>query len=188
MRLPSRAPVLVAVLAAALLGAPAAHAWVREESNRWVWYVPNHRWVDAQSDNGIDISSPTGVLYVGHGFGPTPFPVTYNWVIDNAKRNGGLDVHPLRRVKFGRHSRTVTHGGIARRVYQWKGYRADRHERVRGVLTVDLMSDDATFTYGYSVYNRVAPTSLYRRWNRRLAFIQRHILLHPRTPDFTYAP
>jgi hypothetical protein len=188
MRLPSRTLVLVAILAAALLAAPAAHAWVRKESDRWVWYVPNDRWVDAQSDNGIDISSPTGVLYVGHGFGPTPGPVTHKWAVDHLKQTGALDVHPLGRVRIGKHGRTVRHGGIARRVYRWRGYRTDRHERVRGVLTVDVMSDDATFTYGYSAYNRVAPTSLFRRWNRKLAFIQRHILLHPRTPDFTYAP
>ena len=180
--------MLVAVLTTALLAAPAAHAWVREESNRWVWYVPNHSWVDSQSDNGIDVSSPTGVLYVGHGFGPTPGPVSHKWVVGYAKSSHALDLHPLRRVKIGRGGRTVRHGTIARRVYKWKGYRTDRHERVRGVLTVDVISDNSTFTYGFAMYNRVAPRSLYRRWNRKLSFIQRHILLQPRSPDFTYAP
>jgi opacity protein-like surface antigen len=186
MREPRRALILVAVLAAALLAAPAAQAWVRKESDRWVWYVPTSKWVDAQSDNGIDISSPTGVLYVGHGFAQSPVPVTHAWVVGYVKRSHGLDLHPLRRVKVGRGSRTAVRGEIARRVYRWTGYRTDRRERVRGVLTVDVISNDAAASYGFALYNRVAPLSMYRAWSGRLAFIQRHILLHPRTPDFNF--
>ena len=188
MRVPIRTLLLIAALAMSLLAPAGAQAWVRKESNRWVWYVPNSHWVDAQSDNGIDISSATGVLYVGEGFGPTPGPVTHRSVVLYAKSSHALDLHPLRRVRIGRGGRVVRHGNIARRAYKWKGYRTDRHERVRGVLTVDVIRDDSTLTYGYAVYNRVAPRSLYRRWSGRLAFIQRHILLKPRTPDFTYAP
>jgi hypothetical protein len=188
MRSARRVLLPTLALVATLLLAPVAHAWVRKESDRWVWYVPNSRWVDAQSDNGIDISSPTGVLYVGEGFGPTPAPVSHSWVVHYAKSSHALDLHPLRRVKIGRGGRIVQHGTIARRVYKWKGYRTDRHQRVRGVLTVDVISDPSTFSYGFAMYNRVAPRSLYRRWNGRLAFIQRHILLQPRSPDFTYAP
>ena len=177
---------LLATVAVTLLMAPAANAWVREESQRWVWYVPNHSWVDAQSDNGIDISSPTGVLYVGHGFGQTPGPVTHQEVIDYLVRSRGLDVHPLRGVRFTRRGRVVEKAGIARRVYQWRAYRTDKRQRVRGVLTIDAMSNDASFTYGFATYGRVAPTSLFRRWDRRLAFIQRHIFLQPRTPDWGF--
>jgi hypothetical protein len=175
---------IVAVLAGTLLMAPAAHGWVRKESNRWVWYVPNARWVDAQSDNGIDISSPTGNLYVGHGFSQTPAPMTHAQAVDFAVKSGGLDVHPLRKVQFTRRGRPVQRQGIVRRVYKWRAFRTDRRERVRGVLTVDVMSDPATFTYGYSMYSRVAPASMFRRWDRKLAFMQRHILLQPRTPEF----
>jgi hypothetical protein len=173
---------LLAAAAGALLLAPVAHGWVRKESDRWVWYVPNQRWVEARSDNGIDISSPTGVLYVGHGFSQTPGPMTHQEVIDYLLRSGGLDVHPLRAVRFTRRGRAVAREGIVRRVYQWRAIRTDRRERVRGVLTVDVIRDDATFTYGFAVYSRVAPASLFHRWNRRLAFIQRHIFLRPRTP------
>jgi hypothetical protein len=186
MRMPHRALILVSILATALLVAPAAQAWVRKESDRWVWYVPNHHWVDAQSDNGIDISSPTGVLYVGHGFSATPGPVTHKWVVGYAKRSHALDLHPLRRVRIGKGGPTVRHGGIARRLYRWTGYRTDRRESVRGVLTVDVIANDAAMSYGFAMSNRVAPASLFRRWNDRLAFIQRHILLHPRTPDFGF--
>jgi hypothetical protein len=178
-------PVLALLLM--LVAASAAQAWVRKESDRWVWYVPNSHWVDSQSDNGIDISSPTGILYVGHGFSATPMPVTHEWVVDYTKRSGSLDQHPLRSIRFGRPGRVVTQGTVARRVYRWKGYRKDRHERVRGVMTVDVINDPSTLTYGFDVYQRVAPASLYRRWNGKLAFIQRHILLHPRTPDFSNA-
>jgi hypothetical protein len=62
--------VLLAVVAGALLVAPVAHGWVRKESDRWVWYVPSDSWVDSQSDNALQLSSPTGALYVGAGFGP----------------------------------------------------------------------------------------------------------------------
>lgn len=180
-----RLTLLIAVVTALLL-APAAHGWVRKESQRWVWYVPNHSWVDAQSDNGIDISSPTGVLYVGHGFSQTAGPTTHAEVVDYLVRSRGLDVHPLRRVRFTRRGRPVAHEGIVRRVYHWQARRTDRREPVRGVLTVDVMSNDATLTYGFSTSGRVAPTRVFRRWNKRLVFIERHILLQPRTPDLGF--
>jgi hypothetical protein len=175
---------LLAAIAGALLFAPVANAWVRKESNRWVWYVPNNHWVDAQSDNGIDISSATGVLFVGMGFGQTPGPITHQQAVDIAVRSRGLDKHPLRGVRFVRASRPVEQQGIVRRVYEWRAYRTDRHERARGVLTVDVMTGDATFTYGFSMYARAAPASQFRRWNSRLAFMQRHIYLQPRTPEW----
>jgi hypothetical protein len=184
MRLRTIRLTLLTTVVASLLLAPAAHGWVRKESQRWVWYVPNASWVDSQSDNGIDISSPTGVLYVGHGFGQTPGPVAHDDAVGYLVRNRGLDVHPLRGVRVTRRGRAVAHEGIERRVYQWRGYRTDRRERVRGVLTVDVMRDDATLTYGFSTYGRVAPARLFRRWNRRLAFMQRNIRLQPRTPEW----
>jgi hypothetical protein len=177
---------LLAAVAGTLLVAPAAHGWVRKESDRWVWYVPSHRWVDAQSDHGIDITSPTGALFVGHGFGPTVGPVTHGWAARRARRSGGLDPHPLRRVRFSRPSRPVVHDGIVRRVYRWRGYRTDRRERVRGVLTVDVINNPATFTFGYALYGRTAPTRLFGRWDRRLRFMQRHISLKPRTPEWGF--
>lgn len=178
---------VLTALAFAVLAAPAAQAWVRHESNRWVWYTPNSRWVDAQSDNGIDISSPTGALYVGHGFGPTPGPVTHSWAVNYAKSSGGLDLHPLRSVRIGRGRSAGGADGIERRVYSWRAYRKDRRERVRGVLTVETINNPTTFSYGFAMYTRVAPRSLFRRWNRRLTFIQKHIRLIPRSPDFGYA-
>ena len=177
---------LLGSLLASLLLAPAAHGWVRKDSDRWVWYVPNSKWVDAQSDNGIDISSPTGVLYVGHAFSGTPGPVTHEEVATYLVQSRALDVHPLRGVRFTRRGAPVEQAGIVRRVYEWRGFRTDRRERVRGVLTIDTMSNDLTLSYGFSSYNRVAPLRLFRRWNRRLTFIQRHILLQPRTPDWGF--
>ena len=177
---------VLTVLAFAL-AAPAAQAWVRHESDRWVWYTPTARWVDAQSDNGIDISSPTGALYVGHGFGPTPGPVTHSWAVNYAKTSRALDLHPLRDVKIGRGRAAGAAEGIERRVYRWRGYRTDRRERVRGVLTVDTIDNPESFSYGFAMYSRAAPRSLSRRWNRRLSFIQKHIRLIPRSPDFSDA-
>lgn len=178
---------VLTVLAFTALLPSAAQAWVRHESDRWVWYSPNSRWVDAQSDNGIDISSPTGALYVGHGFGPTPGPVTHSWAVNYVKTSRALDLHPLRAVRIGRGRAGGGAEGIERRVYRWSGYRTDRRERVRGVLTVDTISNPATFSYGFATYSRVAPRSLLRRWNRRLTFIQKHIRLIPRSPDFSDA-
>ena len=181
----SRVPLaLLAALAATLLVAPAAEAWVRHETDRWVWYTPNSRWVDARSDNGIDISSPTGDLYVGHGFAGTPFPVSHDFVVRYARQSRALDVHPLRRVRIARGRRAGGGGGISRRVYKWSGYRTDRRERVVGVLTVDVISDPSSFSHGFAMYSRAAPRSRYRRWARRLVFIQKNIRLRPRTPNF----
>jgi hypothetical protein len=182
-------PVLLvlAAVAAALLAAPAAQAWVRHETDRWVWYVPNSRWVNSQSDNGIDISSPTGELYVGHGFSGTPLPVTHAWVVRFVKQNRALDLHPLRRVRIGRGRSAGAGGGISRRVYKWSGYRKDRREPVVGVLTVDVIDDPATFSHGFATYSRVAPRSKWRRWSGKLRFIQKQIRLHPRTPEFEFA-
>jgi hypothetical protein len=178
--------VLLAVVAGALLAAPVAHAWVRKESDRWVWYVPSDAWVDSQSDNSLQLSSPTGALYVGAGFGPTPTPMTHERALQIAVENDGLDIHPVRRLRFIRRGRLVEHEGISRRTYEWVGYRPSRHQRVHGVLTVDVMNDDATFTYGYSLYARVAPVSLWRQWKRKLAFMESRIRLQPRTPDFGF--
>lgn len=184
MRRTSTLLVLISALAVTLFAAPAAEAWVRHETDRWVWYVPSSSWVDARSDNGIDISSPTGALYVGHGFSGSPLPVTHAWVVRFVRQNRALDVHPLRRVRMGRGRRAGSEGGISRRVYKWSGYRGDRRERVIGVLTVDVIGDQSTFSHGFATYSRVAPRSQYRRWARRLLFIQRHIFLRPRSPDF----
>jgi hypothetical protein len=176
--------VLLAVVAGALVVAPVAHGWVRKESDRWVWYVPSDAWVDSQSDNALQLSSPTGALYVGAGFGPTPAPMTHERALQIAVDNDGLDIHPVRRVRFIRRGGPVEHEGISRRTYEWVGYRPSRHQRVHGVLTVDIMNDDATFTYGFSLYARVAPVSLWRQWKRKLAFMESRIRLQPRTPDF----
>lgn len=178
--------ILLGAIAAALLAAPSAQAWVRKESDRWVWYVPNARWVDSQGQNGIDLTSPTGHLFVGHGFGPTPYAITHDEAVDIAVQNSGLDPHPLRSVRLSAAGGPTTHEGVVRRVYKWRGYRTDRKERVRGVLTVDVMNDDATFTYGYSLYARTAPLSLFKRWDRKLLFMQRNIRLQPSTPEWGF--
>ncbi len=163
--------------------APSAQAWVRHESANWVWYVPNSSWVDAQSAAGIDVSSPTGALYVGEGFSSSAVPVTHKWVVRYLKRSHALDLHPLRKVKIGRGNRVHGGGGIVRKVYKWRGYRTDRHESVRGVLTVDIMNGG----YGFASYDRVAPKRLYKKWARRLKFIEKHILLVPHSQDWGYA-
>jgi hypothetical protein len=177
---------LLAALAGALLAAPIAHGWVRKESDRWVWYVPNDSWVDSQSDNTIQLSSSTGALYVGAGFGPTAAPMTHERALEIAVENDGLDIHPVRRVRFIRRGGPVVHEGISRRTYEWIGYRPSRQQRVHGVLTVDVMNDDATFSYGYSLYARVAPVALWKRWKRKLAFMESKIRLQPRSPDFGF--
>ena len=178
--------VLLAVMAGALLAAPVAHGWVRKESDRWVWYVPSQSWVDSQSDHALQLSSPTGALYVGAGFGPTTAPMTHERALRIAVENDGLDIHPVRRVRFIRRSGPVEHEGISRRTYEWVGYRPSRRQRVHGVLTVDVMNDDSTFTYGYSLLARVAPASMWRGWKRKLAFIESNIRLQPSTPDFGF--
>jgi hypothetical protein len=149
--------------------------------------VPKGDWVDSQSDNGIDISSPTGSIHVGLGFGPTIGPVTHEWAVDVAVNRGGLDPHPLRKLKLGRGSKPKQRQGIVRRVYKWRAYRSDRGERIKGVLTVDTFSDPLTLTHGYSLASRGAPSKKYRRWKKKLALMQKQIRLQPRSPEWGWA-
>jgi hypothetical protein len=172
-----------ASVAEAAASAPDARAALaRKEGRWWTYYVPTRRWVARESVGGIDVSSPTGVLYFGQGFGATPGPVTHEEVVELALREDGLDVHPLRRVRISGGSRPRQVGPAVRRSYSWTGVRTNRRERVRGVLDVDIHSDDATFTYGYAMHNRAAPVGLWRRWSGRLKTYERLLLYKPQSP------
>jgi hypothetical protein len=175
---------LALALLGSLLAAAPSSAWVRKESQWWVWYVPKSNWAAAQSAQGIDISSPTGVLYVGHAFSATPLPWTHDQVVDHIRDHDAFDVHPLRKLRVADGSAIRTHETVERRTYKWKAYRTDRDERVRGLLTVDIIADDSTFTYGFASYNRVAPADEFDRRNKTLKRIQKSIFFQPRSPDF----
>jgi opacity protein-like surface antigen len=172
---------LAALLAAAVtLGsAGAAQAWVRREGRWWTYYLPTSHWVAAESASGLDISSPTGVLYAGYGFSSSPFPLTHQQVVDYTVRSGGLDVHPVRSVRFTSRSGYTRAGPALRRIYQWQGVRTDRRERVRGVFTVDVFRDDATTTYGFAASTRVTPTAQFSQQPLLRTVVQR-MFFHPR--------
>ena len=170
-----------ALLVAALMltCTAAAQAWVRHDGRWWTYYLPTSRWVAAESSAGIDISSPTGVFYVGYGFSGSPFPLTNQQVVDYTVRTGGLDVHPLRAVHFTSRSRYSHVSTALRRVYNWTAVRTDRREKVRGVLTVDVFRSDATATYGFAASTRVSPTAQFRRQDPLLVTVLHRIFYHP---------
>lgn len=180
------ARVLIATAFVLLLTAGPASAWVRKESQWWVWYVPNGDWNAAQSSTTIDITSPTGVLYVGNGWSSWSVPVDHAWVVDLLRDNNGFDPHPLRNLRVGRGSGEVCQETVCRRKYRWRAYRTDRDEKVTGRLTVDVIRDDLTFTYGWATSNRSAPTRAFRREDRKLRRIERSIFFKPRTPEFNF--
>lgn len=173
----------LAILGALLTAAPAS-AWVRKESQWWVWYVPNNDWAAAQSSTTIDITSPTGVLYVGVGWASTSFPRTHEDVVDTLVTNNGLDPHPLTRIKMGRGSKPVTNDTVTRRKYKWSAYRTDRRERIKGRLTVDIIRDDLTLSYGFATSNRAAPARTFGKHDKTLRRIERNTLYQPRSPEF----
>lgn len=181
-----RLALLPLVLLASLAVAAPSSAMVRKESQWWVWYVPKANWVAAQSAEGIDITSPTGTLYVGYAFSATPRPWTHREVIDLIVSNNAMDPHRERNVRIGNGSRVRRHGAVYRWTYKWTAYRADRNERIRGFLTVDIIRDDSTYTYGFGAYNRSAPVGLWDRWNERLTRVQKNIRFKPRSPDFDF--
>ena len=88
---------------------------VRKEGRFWTYYVPDAKWGAVENQNGIDISSPTGTYYLGHGFSPTPGPVTFDQMLDFAKQYGSLDAHPLRDRKLGAPSAPVADGQAKQR-------------------------------------------------------------------------
>jgi hypothetical protein len=180
------ARLVIATAVVLLLAAGSASAWERKESQWWVWYVPTDNWNAAQSATTIDITSPTGVLYVGNGWSSWPAPVDHAWVIDLLRSNSGFDPHPLRNLRVGRGSRQVCQETVCRRRYRWRGYRTDRDEKVTGRLTVDVIRDELTFSYGWATSNRSAPTRQFARENRRLRRIERRIFFKPRTPEFNF--
>lgn len=178
--------LLLALLTCAGPAAPAADAKLKRHENRyWVWYAPGG-WTAAWGRAGIDITSPTGVLYVGQGFSGTAFPVTHREVIDYLLGSGALDVHPLRRVRIIRSRKPAPFGGGVRQKLQWKAFRTDRRERVRGTLLVDVFSDHATRAYGFASTVYVAPKRKWRKKKRKLRKVSKTLFYKPQTPDFGF--
>ena len=182
--------LVLAAIAAALLcpliATGTASAWERKESQWWVWYVPNDDWNAAQSATTIDVTSPTGVLYVGSGWSAWPAPVDHDWVIALLRKHDGFDPHPLRKLRVGGGSREVCQETVCRRRYKWRAYRTDRDEKITGRLTVDIIRDDLTYSYGWATSNRSAPAKQFGREDKKLRRVERNIRFKPRTPEFDF--
>lgn len=175
----------LAVLGALVAAGPAS-AWERKESQWWVWYVPNDDWNAAQSSTTIDITSPTGALYVGVGFSSWPEPVTHREVIRLMKDHDAFDPHRYRDLHVGHGSKAVVHDTVSRRKYKWSAYRTGRKEAIKGRLTVDVIRDDSTATYGWAVSNRSAPADGFGKQDKKLRRIERNVRFKPRTPEFDF--
>lgn len=82
-------------------------------------------------------------------------------------------------MRFTSRGRPFRYGLWDRQISNWTGRRIDRHEWVRGVLTLDLLNDASTGTYADEAFTRVGPAAVWRRWARTLLFVQNHIVYKP---------
>lgn len=173
----------LAALALAVQAGEAATAqkpgWVRWEGRSFICWLPSRDWRVAESMSGIDISSPTGDLYVGFAFATnSPAPVTTEQVIQYVYSNGGLDIHPVSGVRVLKTGRPFAFAGGTRQIVEWTGVRQHRlkgRQTVHGVLTVDVFSDPSIGAYGFGSYARVAPVSQWKKQAATLKTIQDRI-------------
>lgn len=178
-----RSLLIAASLAAVatLVAAPAsAEKLKRQESRWWVWYAPPG-WVSAESANGIDITSPTGVLHAGYGWSGSAFPVSHRDVRDYVAGSGGLDVHPLARVSFPRTGRPFAFAGGTRQVSVFRAFRRNRRQWIKGVLKVDVFNPSAG-AYGFATSVIGAPVRKFKRSRRTLNRVLRLIFYKPHSP------
>ncbi len=154
----------------------------RCEGRYFICWTPT-RWLAVESQNGLDISSPTGTFYVGFAFSRWYRPVTFDgllrYFLQVQRRFGrGIDLHPLTAIRFTSRGRPYPWGIWERQISTWTARRTDRGERVRGVLTIDIHNDPGTF-YGDEGFSRVAPVARWRTMARTLLYVQNHIKYKP---------
>jgi opacity protein-like surface antigen len=179
-----RFPVALSLLAALALvvAGPASGAQLkRHESRWWVWYGPPG-WVSAESANGIDITSPTGVFHAGYGWSSSAFPLNNGEVRDYLASSGGLDVHPLARLSFLRTGRAFSFAGGTRQVSVFRAYRTNRRQWIKGILKVDVFNDESTGSYGFAASVTGAPLREFRASRSALDRIVKLIFFKPRSP------
>jgi len=151
----------------------------RHESRWWVWYAPP-RWVAAESANGIDITSPTGVLHIGYGFSGTAFPISQAEVREYLTESGGLDSHPLSRVAFLRTGRPFAFAGGMRQISVFRAYRTNRRQWIRGILKIDVFESGGAPGFAASVIG--APVRQFRGSRSTLERVLKLIFFKPRSP------
>jgi len=172
---------LVSALVLSVAGPASGAKLKRHESRWWVWYGPPG-WVSAESANGIDVTSPTGVLHAGYGWSGTAFPVSHGEVRDYVTGSGGLDVHPLARVSFPRTGRPFSFAGGTRQVSAFRGYRTNRRQWIKGIVKVDVFNDASAGAYGFATSVYGAPVRKFRRSRSILDRILGLIFYKPRSP------
>lgn len=162
---------------------PDAASWIRRELQHFIVWVPDNSWNTVNSTNGVDITSALGELNVSAGFSGWPYPLTIKDIVDYGLKTGGFDAHPLSNAKLTPQGPAHPFGkGTTRQIFNLSGYRTDRKERVRGVVTIDVFNFPATGVYGYDAYTRVAPVTQWQRVAGTLLYIQKHITYKPKTP------
>jgi hypothetical protein len=160
----------------------AAPKLVRKETKYWTYYVPDAKWGASGNANGIDITDPVGDLYLGHGFSPTPGPVTFEQMLDFAKQYGSLDAHPLRDLKVGAPSAPTPDGPATARHVNYTAVRTDTGDPMSGTIKIDIFRNDAQQLYAYAAWVRTTPTAQAARWQPVLEQMQHLLFYHPQSP------
>jgi hypothetical protein len=155
---------------------------VRKQGKFWTYYVPDAKWGAVENANGIDISSPTGTYYLGHGFSPMAGPVSFEQMLDFFKQYGSLDAHPVRDLELGAASAPVPDGPAKQRHVEYTAVRTDTGEPMRGIVFIDIFNDPAQGVYAYASWVRTTPAADHDKWDPVLAEMQKLLFYHPQSP------
>jgi hypothetical protein len=160
---------VVAVLAPA--GA-ASSAWIHWQGRHFTCWIPDRHWQVVESDNGLDISSPTGLAEVSFAYatnGPSNYGIGQIVGILLSPQAGIANARIL-----GHGAVYRTGGGGAGQVVTFTGVRVRDRTLVRGILRVEV------FGNAFDAYEQRAPARQWAAWAPTLAAVQNHITFYGR--------
>jgi len=164
-------PVLAVVLLLSAAFGPGSAAaglpdnFERHKENNWVWYGPGD-WVASSGQNDINISSPTGKLWIKFGASGVICPNSADeWFtgLRNSYRNTagagfGLYSRPLKTARYSSIGPTrEISTNYFRQKDKWVG-RKRNGQQIRGEFTMDVFAIDGLGTCGQQFLSIGAPS------------------------------
>lgn len=162
----------------------ASRGWVRGESQNFIWWVPNGKWVVSPGTQGIEISSPTGTAQVSFAYATNaPRPYT----LDEVRILALSPAAGLTQVRVRKQGTAYATGaGGQGRVSEFTAVRSRDRKVVRGVLTAQVFNNYTAYSFGIAAYLRMAPANQWKKWDKTTARVQARITAMGNAPDWTY--
>ena len=158
------------------------NGWVRKDLGQWVYWIPNNKWVDAHSANGITISSPTGDLVVDYGFASWPTPLQLgdlrDYLVQELAKPSNIGAITITSMKAGPAQGVA---GDQTQRFAWKGSRQHPlkgRQQVQGIMYLHVMSDGFGAN-GFEAFNVFAPVSQWAKTRAMLEIIRSNIYEMP---------